>query len=264
MLSSVEEKSLSEKIMAPSLTTLIIDGGHFDFALESAMSNYAHNKQVDPSSVQFDVQLFLKNLEDRLKIKLDRNQMYFYQGTNKGEPNAFHVALRDTHKFNVRIYDMKEQSGRESISHADWQKASKPPPVVEKNFLSRLFCCFATTPAHVTVANEPNRVVKIRVERAVDVQIGVKMVECSLGKNGAVNNPNMLVISGDGDLEPACVSVSDETNLIVISQHGSMSRSIKKYLPKISFNIEKSMERCMMRNDSPSLSVANVSISLVI
>ena len=246
-----------------SLTPLIIDGGHFDFAMESAISNYAHNKQVDPSLIHFDVQLFLKNLEDRLKIKLDYNQMYFYQGTNKGEPNAFHVALRETHKFNVRIYDMKEQSGRESVSYADWQKASKPP-VVKKTFMSRLFCCFATTPAHVTVGNEPNRIVKIRVERAVDVQIGVKMVECSLGKNGAINNPNMLVISGDGDLEPACVSVSDETNLIVISQHGSMSRSIKKYLPKISFNIEKSMERSMLRNDSSSLSVANVPISLVI
>ena len=154
---------------------------------------------------------------------------------------------------------MKEQSGRESVSYADWQKASKPPPVVEKTFLTRLFCCFATTPAHVTVANEPNRMVKIRVERAVDVQIGVKMVECSLGKNGAINNPNMLVISGDGDLEPACVSVSDETNLIIISQHGSMSRSIKKYLPKTSFNIEKSMERCILRNDA--VTVANVTIS---
>ena len=150
MLSSVQEKSFPDKMAAQSLTTLIIDGGHFDFALESAIRNYAHDKQVDPSSIHFDVQLFLKNLEDRLKIKLDYNQMYFYQGTNKGEPNAFHIALRDTHNFNVRIYDMKEQSGRESISHADWQKASKPPPVVEKNFLSRWFCCFATTPACVT------------------------------------------------------------------------------------------------------------------
>ena len=256
MLSS----ALPEKILAPSLTTLIIDGGHFDFALESAIRNYAHDRQVDPLSIHFDVQLFLKNLEDRLKIKFDRNQMYFYQGTSKGEPNAFHLALRDTHQFHVRIYDMKEQSGRESISHADWLKASKPPPVVEKTFLSRLFCWFTTTtPVHVTA--EPNRIVKIRVERAVDVQIGVKMVECSLGKNGAINNPNMLVISGDGDLEPACTSVSDETNLVVISQHGSMSRSIKKYLPKTSFNIEKSMERCMLRNDSSSVTVANVTVS---
>jgi|LakMenEpi03Aug12_release.lakeMendotaPanAssembly.Ray.scaffolds.fasta_scaffold415633_2 hypothetical protein len=259
MSSSTQEKS--HESLAPSLTTLIIDGGHFDFALESAINNYAHNMQVDPSLIHFDVQLFLKNLEDRLKIKFDRNQMYFYQGTNKGEPNAFHIALRNTHQFHVRIYDMKEQSGRESISHADWLKASKPPPVVEKTFLARLFCCFTTTPVHVTA--EPNRIVKIRVERAVDVQIGVKMVECSLGKNGAINNPNMLVISGDGDLEPACVSVSDETNLIVVSQHGSMSKSIKKYLPKTSFNIERSMERCMLRNDasSSSVTVANVTIS---
>lgn len=258
MSSSTQEKS--HESLATSLTTLIIDGGHFDFALESAINNYAHNMQVDPLSIHFDVQLFLKNLEDRLKIKFDRNQMYFYQGTSKGEPNAFHLALRDTHQFHVRIYDMKEQSGRESISHADWLKASKPPPVVEKTFLSRLFCWFTTTtPAQVTA--EPNRIVKIRVERAVDVQIGVKMVECSLGKNGAINNPNMLVISGDGDLEPACTSVSDETNLIVVSQHGSMSRSIKKYLPKTSFNIERSMERCMRRNDSSSVTVANVTIS---
>ena len=252
MLSSVQEKS--------SLTTLIIDGGHFDFALEAATKNYADDKQVEPSSFHFDVQLFLKNVEDRLKIKLDTNQMYFYQGTNKGKPNAFHIALKETHKFNVRIYDMKEQSGRESVSYADWQKASKPP-VVEKTFLTRLFCCFANTPVHIAI--EPNRIVKIRVERAVDVQIGVKMVECSLGKNGVINHPNMLVISGDGDLEPACVSVSDETNLIVISQHGSMSKSIKKYLPKISFNLEKSMERSMIRNDNEGL-VANINISLVI
>jgi hypothetical protein len=231
--------------MSESLTTLIIDGGHFNFALDSAIRNYAHDKHVEPSSFHFDIDLFLQNLENRLKITLDRNQLFYYQGTNKGEPNAFHVALKEKHKFNVRIYDMKEQSGRESISHADRQKASNPP---QKTGLSRLFCCFATPPENVL--SEPNRIVKIRVERAVDVQIGVKMVECSLGKNGVrnglINHPNMLVISGDGDLEPACESVSNETNLIVISQNGSMSRSIKKYLPKISFNLEKSMERCML------------------
>lgn len=247
----------------PHLTTLIIDGGHFDFALESATRNYARKKSVDATLFHFDIDLFLENLEHRLNIELDYNQLFYYQGTHSGEPNAFHMALREQYGFKVRVYDMKDQSGRESISYADRQKASKTSvakdvilkEVVIKrpSFLSRMFgCCAKPVPeTPVVLVDEPKRIgniLKIRTERAVDVQIGVKMVECSLGKNGAINNPNMLVISGDGDLEPACVSVSDMTNLMVISQHGSMARSIKMYLPTISFNIEKAMEWCMVKN----------------
>ena len=104
----MQQYNYSNKIQ---YATLMVDGGHFDKAMKDVIYNRARKFGINAKTLHLSVNMFLEMIENRLNIKFDPEQKFFYQGTDTGMPNEFHKKLKDQYNFRVRVHDMKKQNG---------------------------------------------------------------------------------------------------------------------------------------------------------
>lgn len=163
---------------------LIFDGGHYTTACRTA--TFFHLTSCDdPSLNERMLQVDTQQVLSKIELQtgLSFKKILYYQGTRDGKPNAFHRKLPE--RMTVQIHEMKIQSG--------------------------------------AIPNDSSTQGQIVVEKGVDVQIGTKMIECAHGINGEEKATNLVVITGDGDLESAFQSASRGCNVSVISMRGALS-----------------------------------------
>ncbi len=117
------------------MAAIVIDGGHFSYAMNEAIDRYATKNNVNFKNIHVSVNMLLGKIEQKLNIKFDANHKFFYQGTDTGRPNDFHKKLEEQYGMHVGIHSMKKQGGKPtSPPHGQQQltiKIPAPPTIVE-------------------------------------------------------------------------------------------------------------------------------------
>jgi hypothetical protein len=270
------------------MVAIVIDGGHFSYAMNEAIDRYAIKNDVNYKNIHVSINMLLGKIERELNIKFDAGHKFFYQGTDTGKPNDFHKKLEEQYGMHVGVHSMKKQGGKPtSPPYSQQQQLTIKVPetrsiVLEAEAVNNSFSLFkiactpffyvgrhivsfvrsigscvragapteiVTTEIAPTVSANVNKKVYIKVERGVDVQIATKIFECAHGVIGMSKCDKIVVITGDADFETAFLSASHVTEVIVISQSSGLSPFLAKYLPKqCHINIDELMESCISVN----------------
>ena len=211
-----QQLDLTSTLNKDKNNVLIFDGGHFAAASSRATKNHVLQTD-DPTLTEkhclVDIKKFLREISFRTGLSF--STIYFYQGTHDGLPNSYHNIL--SKYMTVKIHEMKIQSGSIPSLTNLTDHASK---------------------GHIVV------------ERGVDVQIGTKVIECCHGLNGEKKASNIVVLTGDADLQSALESARTaqgmSEHVAVISMQGAQAASLESFAVFQGLTLDSLIRPCVV------------------